>query len=252
MPTLRFLFLFTVVGRLILAAVPAAGGTVSLSPAAVPLAGAPGSSTAQVLTLRNDTDQELSFALEAKDVLIVAGRRVWSEPGAVPASVAATAVFAPSTVTVPPQSSRSVELRVTLPAAHSPRALVALFRGTSRLGQATVSLGTLLTFAQSAERALDPVVTVQPQTATANLRLEVSWVNPGSEPLVAKGVAVLLDERGAIVGKLAMAPQRLLPGERSQGSYDYAGELPAGRYRALSTFEFDGQAVTRTTEFRLP
>jgi hypothetical protein len=52
-----------------------------------------------------------------------------------------------------------------------------------------------------------------------------------------------------MVGKVPARPQRLLPGERAAVRSEYGGELAAGRYRALSTFEFEGHALTRNAEF---
>ena len=51
---------------------------------------------------------------------------------------------------------------------------------------------------------------------------------------------------GTIAGKTAFPAQRVLPGERVTFRTEYPGELRSGRYRVLSTFEFAGQALTRT------
>lgn len=231
----------------------ASAGTLTLSPAVVPLSGRLGQSAAQSLTLRNDTELPLAFVLEAKDVVVRDGRRVFVDAGELPDGIAATAVFSVGELTVGPGESRSVQLVVTLPRGAVQRAVLALFRGTTRIGNATASLGALLTFTVSGEFSLaaeSPVV--QPQTASANLGFQVALANDGREPLVPKGVAVILDARGALVARVAFESRRLLPGERTTVRAEYPGELPAGAYRALATFEYEGRAATRQAEFRVP
>jgi hypothetical protein len=230
---------------------------VSLTPAVVQLAGGAGESTTQRLTLRNDTGVPLAFSLEARDVVVRHGRREMLAPGEIPASVAATAVFSDPAVIVQPHASRSVVVTLTIPPGVEHRAVVALFRGTTRLGDAgagsTVSLGTLLTFTLSdhvSVRASE--LRVIPQSAAVNTAFEETLANDGHEPLVPKGVAVVLDAAGMLVARAAFEPRRLLPGEEVVFRTEFPGELRSGRYRALATFEFEGKAVTRAAELAIP
>ena len=240
----------------VLAAFAAASGSaqsLTLSPAAVPLRGLPGQSTTQSLTLGNGTSLDLDFALEAKDVVVRDGRRVFVDAGETVPSIAETAVFSSRRLTVPAGESRTVQVTLTLPPGASHRAVVALFRGLTRVGNTLPSVGTLLTFTLSGEFVLTPSdLLVDPQSATANLAFEELLANDGKEPLVPKGVAVLLDKAGAIVGKAAFPTRRLLPGERQAVRAEYAGELPPGGYRVLATFEYEGRALTRAAEFQVP
>lgn len=235
----------------------AAADSVSLSPAVVPLRGSFGQSTTQTVTLTNGTSLELSFDLEAKDVFTRDGKRYFSAAGERPNSIAATAVFSTKSVTVPPRQSASVVVTLTLPFTTEQRAVVVLFKGTTKIENgktsATASLGTLLTFTLSnAISLLASDLTAQLQSATSNAAFEVSFTNDGTEPVVSKGVAVILDASGTIVGKAPFEPRRLLPGERVTVRTEYPGELPAGRYRVLSTFDYEGKALTRTSELVVP
>lgn len=234
---------------------PAHAGSITLSPAVVPLAGQPGQSTAQTLSLHNDTDLELAFDLAAVDVVVVDGHRVWQPAGATPGGVAASAVFRPAQLTVPAHGTASAEVRVTLPPGTRTRAMVALLRGSSRVavggGAATLSLGTLLTFRLSDALDLAAEVAVEPQSETANTVVDARFANDGSEPVLAHGAAVILDDAGRVVGRLAFDDRRLLPGERGAVSAEYAGQLAPGRYRAVSTFEYEGRTTTRTAEFEV-
>jgi hypothetical protein len=241
---------------LALGAPPSPGG-ISLTPAVVTLTGMAGQSTTQRLTLRNDASVPLSFVMEAKDVVVREGRRELVVAGEVRSSIAATAVFSSRTVTVPPGQARSVDVTLTIPPGVEHRAVVALFRGTTLLGDprapSTASLGTLLAFELSDRRSLAAEdLRVTPQSPTANTTFEELVANDGAEPVVAKGAAVLLDGAGAIVARVAFEPRRVLPGERSVLRAEYGGELPPGRYRALSTVDWGGSPTTRGADLVIP
>jgi hypothetical protein len=212
-----------------------------------------GQSTTQSITLANGTDVALAFDLEAKDVVVRDGRRQFVDPGVLPASIAATAVFSVRSVTIPAGGSSTVEVLVTLPPGTSHRAVVALFRGKTRIRNTVPSLGALLTFTLSEGFRLQPSdLAVETQTASSNLALAAPLANEGDEPLVPKGVAVILDASGALVGRVAFEQHRLLPGERGTVRAEYPGELPPGAYRALATFEYEGRAATREAGFEVP
>jgi hypothetical protein len=243
-------------GGLALAAPLAASAqTVSLSPAVVPLGGRAGQGVRQTLSLTNTTPRALSFELEARDVVVAGGTRAFVAAGETPGSIAATAVFSVPRLSVPPGGTARVDVTLTIPPAARHRAAVVLLKGTTRLGAdgrtgATVSLGTLFTFALSDAFSVAPSdLAVQAQTATSNLAFQQALANDGTEPVVLKGLTVIVDAAGVLRGRVPFRPHRLLPGESASLRAEYAGELPSGRYRALSTFEFEGRSATRTAEF---
>ncbi|MES2936368.1 MAG: hypothetical protein V4864_01720 [Pseudomonadota bacterium] len=231
------------------AAGPAAAQSLILRPAVVPLAGQTGQSVSQALTLQNDSDQPLDFVLEAKDVVVQDGKRVFVDAGKLADSIAASAVFTPARVTVPPHASASVQAMFTLPAAMRHRAVAAYFRGTTpvRSGNRTafMSLGTLFTFTIS-DRISVAAGTLQaePPSGSANAQLRSRLVNDGSEPVVPSGMAVILDAQGRMVGKAPFKQHRLLPGEAATLVAEYPGELGAGTYRAIATFDIGGRPLT--------
>jgi len=67
-----------------------------------------------------------------------------------------------------------------------------------------------------------------------------------------KGVIVILDASGKRVAKAPFTPQRLLPGERLIFAATNPAQLAPGRYRTLSSFEFEGKVLTSAGEFTIP
>ena len=90
---------------------------------------------------------------------------------------------------------------------------------------------------------------------TSNLAV-TEWVtNVGAEPVVASGAAALLNDAGALVGKVPVEAQRLMPGERLAFRAEYPALLTPGRYRAILSLEYDDHArkvLTGTAEFAVP
>jgi hypothetical protein len=233
-------------------ATPATGQNLTLSPSVVALKGRVGQTTTQTLTLTNATKLDLAFDLEAQDVVVEGGKRVFVRAGDSAGGIAETAVFAPRVLLLPAGRIRTVSITVTLPPEASNRAIVALFRGTTKIPTgdtgATASIGTLMTFTLSDHFSLAqaaPLVVI-PQSATRNAAFEQVLVNDGTEPIVPRGIAVILNAAGAIVGKAPFDSPRSLPGERVTSRSEYAGELAAGTYRILVTFEFEGKSLTQT------
>lgn len=231
-------------------------GTLSLSPAVVMLHGDHGQSTTQTLRLMNGTSRSFSFDLVAQDVVGREGERTYADAGMLPGSIAATAVFSQSHVEVPPGETVIVDITVTLPPGTDLRGVRALFKGTNRVMSGNVpmlaSLGSLLTFTTGGDVTLsaEPLV-LRPQSASVNLGASHRCTNSGSEPLVAKGVMAIVDARGALVGRSALKPHRLMPGESATLGAEYAGELDPGKYRVLVTYDYEGQTLTRTAELEV-
>jgi len=227
--------------------------SVTLTPSVVQLKGRTGQSTTQTLTISNLTTRELSFALEARDIVVRNGAREFVTAGEIAGSVAATAIFSPRALAVPAGESRSATVTLTLPEGARSRAVVALFRGVTPISNGTTtvmaSLGTLLTFTLSdrVSVAADPP-TVVAQTVTANAGFMQPFLNDGDEPVVLTGVVVVVDTRGRIMSRAAFEPRRALPGERLTMRTELAGELPAGTYRVLMTFAYEGRSWTQASQ----
>src|SRR5580765_3387433 len=233
--------------------------SISLSPAVIMAKGNFGQGLTQTLTLSNQTGRDFAFELVAEDVIIKDGKRVFVPAGETPNSIAATAVFSQKAVLIKPFSSASVDVRLTLPAQTSVRAVVAMFRGTDKLPTSsgavgmTASLGTLITFNLTDNVKLQPeAVHVNPATETANMTIAQWIANSGTEPALPEGTAAVLNSGGALVGKATFPAQRLLPGERLEFSAEYPGELPIGHYRALCSFQFEGKTLTSEAAFEVP
>jgi hypothetical protein len=231
----------------------AADGTLSVTPAVVTLRGVKGQSTTQRLVLINNTRSDFAFDLVAQDVVVRNGQRTFVAAGEIAGSIAATAVFSQKSVIAHPGESVAVDLTVTLPTDAQHRGVVAIFKGTTKVMNGGVpmfaSIGTLLTFSTGDNVSLDAApLEVMSQTATKNLSIRQACSNNGTEPFVAQGAAAIVDTSGALVGRIALQPRRLFPTEKTTIAGEYAGELPAGKYRVLLTFDLGTQSVTRSAE----
>jgi hypothetical protein len=217
-----------------------------------------GQSNTQTLTLTNRTEQELVFEMAAEDVVVRDGQRTFVAAGETTGGIAFTAVFSRKEVVVQPMQSSSVNVTFTLPQETPLRAAVAMFRGSTKIPgrgaiSMTASLGTLFTFTASRNFSVETApLTVTAQSATANLGISQVLSNNGSEPVVADGVAAVLDQAGAIVGKATFEQQRLLPGERLPFKTEYSAELKSGQYRVLASFQYEEKVITSTSDFTVP
>ena len=232
--------------------------SISLSPAVITAKGTNGQGLTQTLSLNNNTSAEFVFEMEAQDVIVRNGKRVFVAAGEEPGSIAATAVFSQKQVVIKPHTMGAVEVRLTIPQQTKIRAMVAIFRGTNRIASSssavgmTASLGTLITFNLSDNVKLEPeALRVAPPTDTTNLTLG-EWVsNVGTEPALPDGVAVILDAKGNLVARIPVASPRLLPGERLEFSGEYASQLQPGDYKAMCTLQFEGRTLTSETSFKM-
>jgi hypothetical protein len=231
--------------------------SLTLRPAVVPLEGSFGQSLTQRLTLSNDSDLQMSFALEARDVVVRNGKRTFVEAGQLDDSAAASALMTQRSVHIEPHRSASVDVTLTLPPAMRHRAVVVLFRGATPVAagkqQALLSLGALFTFTLSTRLSLSAgALQAEPPSASTSATLRSTLHNDGDEPLVPSGMAVILDAAGRLIGKAPFPSRRLLPGESADMVAEYAGELAPGRYRAVATFDAAGRTATQSTSFDVP
>jgi hypothetical protein len=252
-PAMNVLSMMTLITALAMTAA-AGDGSLSLSPAVVMLRGIAGQSTTQTMKLTNGASRPFSFDLQAQDIVVRDGRRVFVAAGRLPGSIAATAAFSRKSVTLAPGESVRVDITVTIPLKPSGRAILALFHGNTKVPQGTVvttaSLGMLLTFALADD--VLPSTTplkVQAPTSTSNLAVAQQLENRGTEPFVATGVLVIINGSGALVGRTQAPPKRLLPGERTDVNTEYVGNLAPGHYRALMTYQLAATSVTSSAEF---
>ncbi|HLW53093.1 MAG TPA: hypothetical protein VKW06_09640 [Candidatus Angelobacter sp.] len=232
--------------------------SISLSPAVIMARGAFGQGLTQTLTLTNNTSLEFAFELQAEDVVIKDGKRIFVAAGETANSIASSAVFSQKLVIVKPHSSSSVDVRLTLPADTKLRAVVAIFHGTNKLPTSTssvgmtASLGALITFNLSDNVKLQPeALRVAPASESSNLTISQWVTNVGTEPVLPDGMAVLLNDKGSLVSKIPLSAQRLLPGERLEFSAEYPDQLQRGDYKAMCTLQFEGKTLTSDAPFNV-
>jgi hypothetical protein len=232
--------------------------SIALSPAIVMVRCKLGQSTTQTLTIVNHTASELRFNLAVEDVVVRDGKRSFSPAGRIARGIASTAVAAPASVVVKAGEQALVQVTLTIPPEADQRAVAVFFRGgivtpaNGAIGL-SASLGTLITFNVSGDYQLESgVVQASPQTLASNTVFSEELRNAGSEPVVPKGVVVVLNASGKRVSKASFEPQRLLPGERLIFAATNPAQLIPGHYRTLSSFEFEGRVFTNAGEFTIP
>jgi hypothetical protein len=231
----------------------AGNGALTVSPAVVTLSGSFGQSTTQRVMLTNGTSQQFTCDVLVEDVAVSNGRRNFVPAGRMQGSIAATAIVSPKNLTLAPGQSAAVNVTVTVPQQTDERAVVVMFHGTTKLMQnhtgMFASIGSLMTFALSKDVVLQTsAMTIAPPTPTRLATFTQTAVNRGHEPLVARGVVAILDANGALVGKSALDPRRLLPNEQTEFRVEYPGDLRPGHYRVMLTYGFEGQTLVRTAD----
>lgn len=242
------------------AAIPAARvqaqAALSLSPAVILAKGTYGQSLSQKLTINNQSSNVFHFEMIAEDIVVRDGKRVFLPAGEAQNSIAATAVFSPREVIAPPNSTASVTVTVTIPPSTQIRAIAAIFHATSSVNPTTgsvglvASMGTLITFNLTNNVAIKGgPVSVNLPTETTNLSFEQELTNTGTEPVIPKGLAAILNGENKLVGKATFGTQRLLPGEKLTYRAEFSDPLKPGSYHALCTFQYEGQTETQQIDF---
>jgi len=236
----------------------AQSSSLSLTPAVIMAKGTFGQSLTQKLTINNNTPATFRFDMVAEDVAVKNGKRVFLPAGESPGSIAANAVFSPSEIVAPPHTSATVMMTVTLPQKTSLRAMVAIFHtknvvATNEKGVGlTASIGTLVTFNLTNDVAVSiGPLQIHPPTDTTNLSIDSELTNIGTEPVLPKGTAAILNAKGHLVGKAPFTIKRLLPGEKLDFQAEYPGTLPAGTYRALCTFVVGSKIQNVQSDFTI-
>jgi hypothetical protein len=231
--------------------------SLALSPGVIMIKTKPGGSSTHPLTITNLTFGKCRFVMEAFDVVVHEGKRVFVPAGETSGGIARSAIFNPPTLEVNPGQSAQVKVTLTVPAEPAVRAVAAIFHGQTALPgngnlMVTGSLGTLITYTLSDKftlRASAP--RVKPPTENSNLTITERLENDGSEPVVTKGTLAILKSSGELIGRVAIEPHRLLPGEKFDSAVEYPQNIQHGRYRAFISFVHEGGVQTSNVEFQV-
>jgi hypothetical protein len=231
--------------------------SLALSPAVIMITTSPGGSSTHTLTITNLTYAKCRFVMEAFDVVVHDGQRVFVPAGETSRGIARSAIFDPPALEVSPGQSAQVKITLTVPPEPAVRAVAAIFHAESPVpgnGNPTVtaSLGTLITYSLSDKFALDVgAPTVNPQTKSSDLTFSEPLENDGAEPIVAKGTLAILTSSGELIGRIPIESHRLLPGEKFKSVVEYPRMILRGGYRALISFVHDGEVQTSSIQFQV-
>lgn len=233
-------------------------GSISVSPAALSLKGAVGATASQTFEISNQTKSPYNVTIDVSDVFVQQGRRVFVPANRSSVTAAAMVILGEKQLTLAPGEHRKVPVTFVMPAESRSRAVAVFFHAVpltvaEHQPQVRLNLGAVVDYALSNELQLDVrKLTVEPQTNTTNTAVSEELANIGPEPLIARGVIAIISRNGALVGKASFQPRRYLPGEDNDIRAEFPGALPSGAYRVLSTIEFGGQTLTRSTEMVVP
>jgi hypothetical protein len=236
---------------------PGVGPSLALSPGVLQVKAQAGVSSTHVLSLSNLTGTRLGFVLQAFDVVVQDGKRVFVPAGETEGGIARSAVFDPPTVELNPGETGQVKVTLTVPAQPKVRAVVAIFRGQTALpGKGSVmftgSLGTLITYNLSANvkvRAGAPAL--MPQTEHSNLVVSELLENDGQEPAIPRGTLAILKSSGQLIGRVPIPSHRLLPGEKFNCEVQYPHSLRSGKYRAMMSIQHEGGVQSSGLDFQI-
>jgi hypothetical protein len=233
-----------------------AGSTLTLTPASVSLKGPSGQLFTQNFKISNFTSAAYAFDVEVQDVVVSDGTRTFVPAGQADGSLAVLATVPRTRVELRPGDEFTVPVTFVMPVRTASRAVVVFFTGRLAKPANEVSarqrmrLGTVVDFTISDQLVLDAgEPDISPPTATANTVIAQRLDNTGREPMIVKGVAAILTERGQLAGKVELERKRLLPGERNVLRGEFSGSLTPGKYRVLCTLEYGGSTVTKTAGF---
>ena len=231
--------------------------SISLSPALISVHAKGGQAFSQDLTLWNNTTQKLAFQMEARDVVIRDGKRLFITAGETEGSIARYAVFNANTVTVLPGAYATVTVTVTVPSSPGPRAIVCLFMGKTILATRssvamTGSMGALFTFTLSDDLHIqsDPLQ-VSIDGDAKSVTFHQGLTNIGTDPVIPKGVMAVTSENGTLVAQLPVSGQRLLPGESLEVTAEHAGLFKSGRYRVMCLMENESSFFANAARFTI-
>jgi hypothetical protein len=230
---------------------------IALTPAVIAVRAKAGQSFSQDLTLWNNTADTLRFEMQAEDIVVRDGKREFVSAGDLEGGIARYAVFTDTDFVVVPGTSYTTRVTVRIPPNATPRAIACIFMGKTPLATRnsvamTASLGSLVTFTLADDFKVEsqPMrISVDTDAGTVTFRQRVT--NTGSDPVVPKGALAIMNTKGAVIARLPVAGQRLLPGE----SQEFTAERPtlpkAGRYKALFLLQHELTVFSNAGDFTI-
>jgi hypothetical protein len=226
----------------------------TLTPAVIMVKAKPGQTFSQDLTLWNNTIDELTFHMEAEDIVVKDGRRVFVPAGELEGGIARYAVFTDNDVIAMPGSFVSTRVTVTVPQSPNPRAIACIFRGNTLIGSGavtmTASLGSLVTFTLGNDfKVQNQPLKTAVDTDAKMVTFSEDIKNSGGDPIVPKGVLAIMNESGALVTKLPITGPRLLPGESARLTAEHPGLPKPGNYTVKFLLENENAVFSNSAEF---
>jgi hypothetical protein len=230
--------------------------TLALSPSAVSIKGTAGQSATYSFRISNFTDFACSFTVELADVVVENGKRKFVPAGQSTNGMAELITTPVETLQVQPGQQTSIPVTFIIPSDTNIRAVAVFFNGkfidNPEAERIRLRLGSVVDFTLSDNIQVEvSSPAIKPQTTTTNTIITENLDNVGTEPVIANGIAAIVNEAGTLVGKASFNHERLLPGEHNSLKAQYSGTLAPGKYRVFCSVEYGGRTQTNNSEFAI-
>jgi hypothetical protein len=236
---------------------PASIPALTVNPAVIMVKAKPGQTFSQDISLWNNTIQDMSFYMEAQDVVVRDDKRVFLPTGEAQGSIARYAVFATEDVTAHPGQAVTTRVTVTVPSTPGPRAIACVFMGRTPVGTRTsvammASLGALMTFTVNNDYHIqNQPLQVQVDTDAKTITFRQPVTNTGSDPVVPQGVIAITNDHGVLVARLPVAGRRRRPSETSEFTAEHAGLPKPGKHKGTLLMQHESALFTNAAEFTI-
>ena len=253
---IRSILLFVCAATVFVGTAHGQKNSLGLTPAMVDANVKRGKTYVQEFTVVNDTGTRLRFHCFVNDYWYgEKNERVITRPGTQPRSASNWVQFSPSEIIIEPRSSGVVKAIISVPeSAAGGYYTIPFFEGepvekptdTQKDGTAiaavAVRLGGLLMLATEDKSEYNLSVAgakVLPPTAASALEMQFDLNNSSTAHARVRGMFVILDAAGKIVGRGRVEEKRYLPGQRDFLNTTWAGELSSGKFTAIVTLTYD-------------
>ena len=267
---ITFLSIFFISASIALAAPGDGSAVLKISLPKVELELAPGERYPGEVEVENPTDKQVDVKVYVEDWVYkpdVSGQKDFGPAGTMARSASKWITYAPSDVKLAPFSKQTVHYTVTVPAEATGGNYSVLFF-ESMIGaipdpakegafvRVAGRIGSL--FYVRIKGAIDrqgdvSLVKVWPPSGNAPMEIETTFKNTGNVDVTLGGNLLVMDAKGAVVGRGDLAKMYTQPGLSGTRKTQWVGRLAKGVYDLLLTYDMgSGKAIVKEEKISIP